>query len=263
MPLLMERLGDIAVLTLSRPHARNAWGDDFNDGLISILPQLEADRDVRCVILTGDEKGKAFSSGAYLADKHTHAALEPGQFIEDLPNSRKFVSNLLSEFPKPIIAAVNGYAIGIGCIASASCDLVVASEKAEWRLPQVQLGILPAYAGAARLARLIGKGNAMRVAMGFPLDAREAHRTGLAQWLVPHEDLMDHAMEVARTIAASAPLATRLVKESIDRGMDLPNIADAALVDAYRFMVLQQTEDAKEAHDAWRDGRRKPEFAGR
>ena len=260
MPLMLEKHGHIAVLTLSRPDARNAWDEDFNEGFIELLPQLEADREIRCVILTGDERGTAFSAGANLADESTHAALAAGKFIEELPRSRKFVSTLLAEFPKPVVAAVNGYAIGVGCIASYSCDLIVASERAEWRLPQARLGIMPAYAGAVRLARWIGKGHAMRMAMGFPLGADEAHRVGLAQWLVPHEQLMHKAMEVAQSIASMAPLAARITKESIDRGMDIPNIADAALADAYRFMVLQQTEDAKEAHSAWRDGRRKPVF---
>ena len=112
----------------------------------------------------------------------------------------------MSDFPKPVIAAVNGYAIGIGCIITFCCDLIVASERAEWRLPQVALGILPNYGGATRLARIIGKGSAMRVAMGFPLKADEAHRIGLAQWLVPHARLMEQAHAVADHIAGLPPL---------------------------------------------------------
>ena len=103
-----------------------------------------------------------------------------------------------------MIAAVNGYAIGIGCIITFCCDLIVASERAEWRLPQVALGILPNYGGATRLARIVGKGSAMRVAMGFPLKADEAHRIGLAQWLVPHAELMAQAPAVADHIAGPA-----------------------------------------------------------
>ncbi|KRB74230.1 enoyl-CoA hydratase/isomerase family protein [Noviherbaspirillum sp. Root189] len=262
MPVLFEQRGHVAILTLSRPTARNAWGEDYNEDLIALCERMEGDRNIRCVILTGDEEGGAFSAGANLKDENTHATHSAAQFIEELPRARKFVTHILTEFSKPIIAAVNGYAIGIGCIATLSCDLIIASERAEWRLPQVRLGILPAHAGGVRLARWVGKGNAMRVAMGFPLKADEAHRIGLAQWLVPHESLMKEAMQVAETIAAMPPLAGRLVKESINRGLDIPNVGDAALVDVYRFMILQQTEDAHEAHDAWRQ-RREPTFKGK
>src|SRR5258708_6488806 len=146
MPLLYEKRSAVAVLTLSRPQARNAWGEDYNAALKELLPQIEDDNEVRCVVLTGDEAGR-------------HQAM-----------------NLLSDFAKPLVAAVNGYAVGIGCIVTYCCDLIVASERAEWRLPQVALGILPAQGGTVRLARWVGRGQAMKVAMGFPLKAEEAYR---------------------------------------------------------------------------------------
>jgi len=142
------------------------------------------------------------------------------------------------------------------------CDLLVASEKAEWRLPQVALGILPAYGGAARLARWVGRGNAMRLTLGLPLTAAEAHRIGLAQWVVPHPELMDRTLEVAAHLAALPPLAARLAKESLLRGLDIPNLGDASLVDLYRFATLELTEDKAEGHAAWRE-KRKPVFKGR
>ncbi|RZL65812.1 MAG: enoyl-CoA hydratase/isomerase family protein [Variovorax sp.] len=262
MPLLHERSGPVVVLTLSRPDGRNAWDEDFNQGLIETLSQLEDDPEVRCVILTGDPAGRAFSAGANLKDERTHRNESPAGFIEGLPKWRRFVSHLLTEFPKPVIAAVNGYAIGIGCIATFCCDIVVASEDAEWRLPQVKLGILPAYGGSVRLARWVGRGHAMRASLGYPIDAREAYRIGLAQWLVPPETLMDKAMEIAQEISALPPLAVRMVKESLNRGQDIPNLADAALCDVYRFMALENTEDAREAHGAWREGR-VPQVHGR
>lgn len=261
MPLLLARDGHVATLTFSRPEGRNAWDEDYNEGLVARLAELEADPEIRCVILTGDPAGKAFSAGANLKDENTHRNASPRAFLEGLPKWRKFVTHLLTEFPKPIVAAVNGYAIGIGCIATFCCDLIVASERAEWRLPQARLGILPAYGGSVRLARWVGQGNAMKVALGFPLDAREAYRIGLAQWLVSPEELMDKAMEVAREIASLPPLATRMVKESMVRGQDIPNIADAALADVYRFMALELTEDSRDAHAAWREGR-KPQVRG-
>ena len=262
MPLLCERTDHVATLTLSRPEARNAWDEDYNEGLRSLLPELEADRDVRCVILTGDEAGGAFSAGANLAKETTHTVASPSEFIEKIPTWQHFAANLISDFAKPTIAAVNGLAIGIGSIATYSCDLIVASDRAEWRAPQVQLGVMPAYGGSPRLARWVGKGNAMRAALGWPIDADEAYRIGLAQWVAPHDELMDQAMEVATRIAGLPPLATRLAKESLNRGMDIPNIKDASVADIYRFAALSQTEDSLEAHRAWRE-RREPEIRGR
>ena len=262
MPLLQEQRGHVAILTLSRPEARNAWGEDYNSALRELLPQLEEDRNVRVVILTGDDRGGAFSAGANIKDPKTHSHESIADFIEDLPRRRRYQAmNLITDFSKPVIAAVNGYAVGIGCIVTYCCDLIVASEKAEWRLPQVGLGILPAQGGTVRLARWVGRGIAMRVAMGFPLKAEEAFRTGLAQWLVPHEELMAKAIEVAEHIAALPPLATRLAKEAVNFGLDVP-LREAANADLYRFMALELTEDKAESHQAWRE-RRRPNVKGR
>lgn len=255
MPLLVEIRGHVAVLTLSRPEARNAWDEDYDRGFQEVLPQLARNNDIRCVVLTGDERGRAFSAGANLASSQTHTVGAPADYLRDQSYWQNFVANLLAEFSKPVIAAVNGYAIGIGCIATYCCDLIVASDRAEWRMPQVKLGILPAYGASVRLARWVGKGNAMRAAMGFPIDAAEAHRIGLAQWVVPHAELMQRAMELANEIAALPPIAAQLTKESLNKGLDVPNIKDASEADIYRFMALCQTEDAREAHAAWREKR--------
>lgn len=262
MPLFLERRGPVAILTLSRPEARNAWCDAFQTGLQQRLPELEADAAVRCVILTGDDAGGAFSAGADLKNPKTHTMASVGTFIEDLPNRRRnHPINMLADFAKPIIAAVNGYAVGIGCIVTYCCDLIVASDRAEWRLPQSGLGVIPAQGGAVRLARWVGKGMAMRAAFGFPLSAEEAFRIGLAQWLVPHAELMPRALTVAEHIAALPPLATRLTKESLNFGQNIPQ-GDAALADLYRFALLELTEDKTESHQAWRE-RCKPVFRGR
>jgi len=262
MPLLYEKHGHVGILTLSRPEARNAWCDEFNAGLQERLPQLEDDRDIRVVILTGDDKGGAFSAGADLKNPRTHTESSAAHFIEGVSKRRRWSPiSLLADFAKPIVAAVNGYAVGIGCITTFCCDLIVASERAEWRLPQVALGIMPAQAGAVRAARLIGKGLAMRLAMGFPLGADEAYRIGLAQWLVPHGELFSQAMSVAEHIASLSPLAARIAKESLNRGLDVP-LGEAALSDLYRFMAQELTEDKTEGHRAWRE-RRKPDFKGR
>jgi enoyl-CoA hydratase/carnithine racemase len=262
MPVLYEKRDQVGIVTLSRPEARNAWGQDFTDGIAAYMSAMEDDDDIRCAVLTGDDKGGAFSAGANLKNPQTHTLPSAAEFIKGLPKRKERQFEVLSNFSKPLLGAVNGYAIGVGCIVTFCCDLLVASERAEWRLPQVALGILPAYGGAVRLARWVGKGHAMRLAMGFPLKAEEAYRIGLAQWVVPHAELPAKAMEVAEYIASLPPLATQMVKESLNRGLDIPNLSDASLVDLYRFMALEGTEDKDEGHRAWRE-KRKPEFHGR
>ncbi len=262
MPVMYEKRDHIGIVTLSRPSARNAWGPDFNEGLGRQFAAMEDDDEIRCAVLTGDESGGAFSAGANLKDPRTHTMASAAEFIKSLPKRRERAFETLGNFSKPIVGAVNGYAVGIGCIVTFCCDLLVASDKAEWRLPQVALGILPAYGGTVRLARRVGQGHAMRLALGIPLTAEEAYRIGLAQWLVPHAKVMDKALEIAAHVASLPPLAARLTKESLLRGLDIPNLSDASLVDLYRFATLELTEDKAEAHGAWRD-KRKPAFRGR
>lgn len=261
MPLLYEKRNHVMILTLSRPDSRNAWCEESYDELIKRFEEAEEDDSIRCVILTGDDAGGAFSAGADLKNPNTHQLKSTGAFIKNLPKRRKHIFRLMDEFSKPLIAAVNGYAIGIGCIVTYCCDLIVASEKAEWRLPQVRLGILPAQGASVRLARWVGKGHAMRLGMGFPLKADEAYRIGLAQWVVPHDNLMQKAMEVAEHISAHPPLSSRLMVESLNQGMDMPDLSDSALLDLYRFLALEGTADTRESHLAWRE-RREPNFKG-
>jgi enoyl-CoA hydratase/carnithine racemase len=261
VPVLYEKRNHVGWLTLSRPEARNCWGEDFNKGIAERCHEMAADSDIRVAVLTGDGEGGAFSAGANIKNPRTHTQNSIAEFIESLPQRHRSAGQVLTEFPKPVICAVNGYAVGIGCIVTYCCDLIIASERAEWRLPQVGLGILPNHAGIVRLARWVGKGQAMKVAMGYSMSAEEALRFGLAQWLVPHSELMAQTSAIAERLAALPPLATRLAKESLNRGLDMPNAADAAYVDLYRFMALSLTEDAKESHAAWRE-RRRPQVRG-
>src|SRR6266849_8164758 len=214
MPVSFERRDEIGIVTLSRPEARNAWGADFNEGITRCFAAMEDDDTIRCAVLTGDEAGGAFSAGANLKDPRTHTMESAADFIKSISRRKDRAFEVLGNFPKPLIGAINGYAVGIGCIVTFCCDLLIASERAEWRLPQVSLGILPAYGGGVRLARWVGKGHAMRLVLGIPLPAEEAYRIGLAQYLVPHAKLMDKALEVAAHVASLPPLAARLAKES-------------------------------------------------
>ena len=261
MPVLLERHDAVAILSLSRPDQRNAWGADFEVELAAHLTALAADDSVRCVVLTGDPAGKAFSAGANLKDGKTHEPREPRVFVESLTRLKDWIGNRIVEVPKPTIAAVNGYAIGAGTLMSLCCDLVIASDRAEWRMPQASLGITASYGCYARMLRRVGKGDVMRAAFGFPIPAAEALRIGLAQWLVPHDDLRARTLEIAGHIAGLAPLAARLIKESVNRSAEIGNIGEAAVVDLYRLMVLEQTQDSHEAHEAWRE-RRPANFTG-
>ena len=261
MPLLVSKQDHILTLTLSRPGTRNAWDEDYNEALVAQLNKATDDDDVRVVILTGDEAGGAFSAGANLKKPNAHTTGGAKQFVKKIRRPRQFPANLLGDFPKPVIASVNGYAIGVGAIISLACDLIVASDKSEWRLPQVALGIIPNYGGGTRMARYAGKGMGMRLGLGFPLKAEEAYRLGVAQWLVPHAELQAKTREIAEHIAGLPPLAVSLFKESLIRGMDIPNIQDSSLTDAYRFLVLELSKDKEEAHKAWRE-KRKPKFTG-
>src|SRR5258705_2386081 len=168
MPLLYRKQGHTGIMTLSRPQARNCWGQDYADGLLRHLDEANDDDEVRSVILTGDEAGGAFSAGANLRDPNTHNTRSAQAFINRLGRARNFPSNVVSDFPKPVIAAVNGYAIGIGCIITFCCDLIVASERAEWRLPQVALGIPPNYGGCPPPPRGGPQGPGLWRAGGLP-----------------------------------------------------------------------------------------------
>lgn len=263
MPVLYEKQGRVGIVTLSRPEARNCWGPDYYTGLKQRFEAMAEDDGIGAAILTGDEAGGAFSAGANLRDPKTHRHDGTADFIRDLRRWKTDnVANILNDFPKPVVGAVNGFAVGIGCIVTCCCDLIIASERAEWRLPQVALGLIPNHGGAIRMARWIGHGNAMKLALGFPLKAEEAQRIGLAQWLVPHERLRAEALVIAERLAEQPALANQLVKESLNRGGDIPTLRDAAFVDLYRFLALEMTEDARESHNAWRE-KRKPVRKGR
>jgi enoyl-CoA hydratase/carnithine racemase len=173
------------------------------------------------------------------------------------------VFNAIADHPKPVVAAINGYAVGIGCLITLCCDILLASANAQMGLPQVPLGIIPAYGGAVRLARHVGRAKAMEMTLlGERITAEEAYRVGLVNRVVPQAGLMDAARDYARRLAALPPLAVRMGKESLNKGLDIANLKDAAQADVYRFMLLGQTEDSREAHVAWRE-RRTPTFQGR
>src|SRR4029434_2388766 len=135
MPVSFERRGPIGIVTLSRPEARNAWGADFNDGIARHFAAIEDHHEIPCADMTGDDAGGAFSAGANLKNPRTHTMESAADFIKSIAKRRGRAFEVLGSFPKPIVGAVNGFAVGIGCIVTFCCDLLVASERAEWGGP--------------------------------------------------------------------------------------------------------------------------------
>ncbi len=260
--LLYEKHDHIATVTINRPEKRNAWSVRLSEEIIEVFSAMEDDPEVLVTLLTG--KGEqAFSAGADLGDPKTHRVTSVGEHLATVSPRGLPVFNAVTDYPKPVVAAINGFAVGIGCLITLCCDILLASENAELGLPQVPLGIIPAYGGAVRLARYVGRGKAMEmVLLGERITAAEAYRVGLVNKVVPLPELLPLAYDYARRLAALPPLAVRLAKESLNKGLDIASLKEAAQADLYRFMLLGQTEDSREAHQAWRE-KRKPVFRGR
>jgi len=211
-----QRFGHVVVLTICRPEAMNALNSDFFSELIDYLDYVVTDEPCRVLILTGE--GKAFAAGA---DLNEMVVLDPDgarRFSE--MGQQTFL--MIEELPIPVIAAVNGYALGGGCELAMACDIRIASEKAVFGQVEVNLGLVPGYAGTQRLPRLIGLGNALRWTLsGQTFDAAEAKRVGLVQSISEPDKLMDDALAMARMIASRGPKAVSEAKRLLRKGIDM------------------------------------------
>jgi enoyl-CoA hydratase/carnithine racemase len=246
--VLIERQGTVALISFNRPERLNAWSADLGAAFLERLREAESDDSVRGVILTG--VGRAFSAGADLKNPRTHSVASPDEHLANLRGSPVF--DALEVYRKPIISAVNGHAVGIGCLVPLCCDFILAGERAMFCLPQVSLGILPAYGGTLRLARFVGRGNALNIALtGRKVGADEALRLGMVVSVLPQADLVPEAVRTMQSIADMPVHAVRLARESLRAGYE-GGLAAAATADLYRFMVLSQTSDRAERHEAWR-----------
>lgn len=246
--VLPERHDGVAVITFNRPERLNAWSADIGQGLVQRLEEAEEDPEVRGVVLTG--AGRGFSAGADLKNRRTHSVGSPEEYLDSHRNMHVF--DMLQTYSKPVIADVNGYAIAIGCLVPLCCDFVVGSEKAIFCLLQVSLGILPAYVGTLRLARFVGRGNALNIALtGRKVGADEALRMGILTTIYPHEKLVPEAINVMQSIAAMPVHTVRLARESLHHGYE-SGLAATEQANLYRFMALAQTNDRADRHEAWR-----------
>lgn len=255
--VLYERSGHIATITYNRPEALNAVNGELRRDLNAAWEQLRTDDEAWVAIVTG--AGRAFCAGADLKDPGSAVGNDEHSFWE-VPSFTSLESG--KEIWKPVIAAVNGFALGFGLTLVASCDYVVASENAEFGFPEVQLGV-PTVQGAVRMPKVVGWQNAMELLLwGDRIDAARAREMGLVQRVVPHDDLMDVARALAqRLVDNCAPLAVRATKEIAKRGQEM------SFVDAIRFgetmrKVAAATDDAKAFRASSAKGER-PSWQGR
>jgi enoyl-CoA hydratase/carnithine racemase len=253
--VLLERPHDhIAVIRLNRPEARNALNLEVRQTLANHFTDLGNDDTTRCIILTGGDK--IFAAGADLRDMVERTA------VEMFARRSEKLWRPIAECPKPVIAAVNGYALGGGCELAMHCDIIVAGEGANFGQPEVKVGIMPGAGGTQRLVRAVGKFRAMRILMtGDLVPARDALAMGLASEVVADSEVFDRALAIAKTIAALPPLAIMQIKETVLAGED-SSLEAGLMLERKAFQLLFATNDQKEGMRAFLD-KRKPEFEGK
>jgi enoyl-CoA hydratase len=250
----VERDGAIAVVLLNRPEQLNALSDELMDELVSALEELDRDGAVRAIVLGGSER--AFAAGADIGELAQVSAIE-------LYYQRRIERwDAIRGLWTPLVAAVSGFCLGGGCELAMACDLIVASESAEFGQPETGLGIIPGAGGTQLLTRAVGKALAMDVILsGRRLSAREALAAGLVARVVAKEAWLDEAKRVARAIAEKGPVATRLAKESVDRAFE-STLATGLEAERRALYLAFASDDAKEGLTAFTE-KRKPEFRGR
>ncbi len=252
-----ETRDGILYVTIDRPKVLNALNAQTVGEIGRAFSEARDDDAVRCVIVTGSGE-KAFVAGA---DINELATMSP---ISGKATSEKGQSVFLQieRFPKPVIAAINGFALGGGCELALACHIRIASEKAQIGLPEVTLGIIPGYGGTQRMARLLGKGKAFElVCTGDRISAADAEKIGLVNKVVPADQLMSAAEEMAKKIASRSPMAVRAAIEAINSGSDMP-FAEGQTLEATLFGLLCATEDMKEGMKAFIE-KRPAKFPGR
>lgn len=246
----------IATIILNRPEAANAFSIQMLRELKETLYYLKYDNSVRCVIITGSGE-KVFCAGADLKERAEMDVIQVRRTVEMI---RENINNLES-LPQPVIAAINGIALGGGTELALACDIRVASEKAQFGLTETALGIIPGAGGTQRLAKLIGKGRAKDLIFtARRISANEAERIGLVEYIVPDDELMSKATEIAQQIASNGPIAVQQAKLAINKGLDVDlNTGLAFEKSAYEFTI--PTKDRLEGLQAFKEKRR-PVFKG-
>ncbi len=252
--VLVRRDGAVGVVTLNRPKVLNALSPALIGELNDALSRFDADPDVRAAVLTGGPS--VFAAGADIGDM---AERSP---IEQLQRDQTGRWGPVAAFTKPLVAAVNGYALGGGCELALMCDLIIAGDSARFGQPEINLGIIAGAGGTQRWPRSVGKYVAMEINLGgAPITAQRAYQLGLVNKVVPAEVTIDVATGVAQQLASKAPMALRLAKESVNRSFETP-LQEGLAVERKNFYFLFATEDQKEGMRAFLE-KRKAQFTGR
>jgi len=254
--ILLERRGRVALITINRPEKRNALNIQTRAEGAAILDELRADDSVRVVIFTG-AGDKAFIAGADIAEFANRTAITQREVMLD-----RGLFNSVDSFPKPVIAMVNGYCLGGGCELALACDIRIASDKASFGQPEINLGIIPGGGGTQRLTRLVGEGKAMELILtGEIIDAQTALLLGLVNHVVPADQLETRTMEIANRIAEKSPIALRLAREAIKLA-SRSNLDEGLRREVDLFALCFSSEDKDEGVKAFLE-KRKAEFKGR
>jgi len=251
--ILLENHGRVGLITLNRPQALNALNAQLVSEVNQALDALEADADIGCIVITGSKKG--FAAGADI--KEMAELTYPQIYMDDLFSDSDRVANRR----KPIIAAVNGFALGGGCELALMCDFILAGDNAKFGQPEINLGVLPGMGGTQRLTRAVGKAKAMEMCLsGRLIDAVEAERCGIVARIVPSDELLDEALKVAAVIASKSLPIAMMIKESVNRAFEV-NLTEGVRFERRVFHAAFATQDQKEGMAAF-VAKRAPEFKG-
>jgi enoyl-CoA hydratase len=252
----VERDGPVAVITIDRPDKLNALNEQVRREIMEAVDELAQDDAVKVAVLHGAGE-KAFVAGADVAEFADRSAVEQREVYK-----HRRVYDALADFPKPLIAAVHGYCLGGGSELALACDLRVADRTARFGQAEIRIGLIPGAGGTQRLARLVGPGQAMRIALtGDLVDAEEAHRIGLVEFLVDEGEHVDKAMEIAGRMARWSPVALRLVKRSVRHALETPLTAGLEY-EKELFLAAFGSDDGREGVRAFVE-KRDPEWTGR
>ncbi len=255
--ILYTKREAVAYITLNRPTVLNALNHTALTELKAAFEEASLDHDVRGVILTG-AGDKAFIAGADITELARINAVE----AEEFTRAGQAVLNIIENLGKPVIAAVNGYALGGGCETAMACTIRLATEDAVFGQPEVKLGVIPGYGGTQRLPRLVGRGRALQLILsGGLISAQEAYRIGLVNEVVPRSELMARAEAILAQINANAPLAIKFSLEAVSKGLETSQ-AEGLVIERSLFAICAASEDKKEGTAAFVE-RRAPQFKGR